>query len=425
MNITMNISNHRPTVNITLEKRRKTKEGKHNYKLWVTFKVGDQFKQRMYKTPYYATIEEHRLIMAEGKDKTKLKPLVDIRLALRRLEADVSRLIEEKSITTQEAFELNYLSGINTETLRGQFEIKILHLEAANKISSAEKYRIAINSFEEYSHPDLTFQEITIEWLNGYETWFINTEGKDAKCGSLTTVGINMRCLRHIFKTQVRAGKINEKMYPFGIGGYVIPEGEGKIKNYLDEKERKAFLKHRFNDDQDKYHDYAVFCYYANGLNFSDIFRLRKREVNYKDEIIERIRQKTKGRTKRIKLMRIILHPAMIDIIKRRSDKLDINPNSYLFPVLKDCTTEKEVFHKVRSVVKKTNGVLAAIAKKLELPITPTTYSLRHTFAYSFMQAGGTTEELQEALGHGDIRTTEAYKHGFSLKRKRKLSGKL
>lgn len=418
----------RPSVYVAIEKRRMSttgkNAGKYHIKLWVSFKVKDKWVQRPYKTGYYTTVQDFNTLWDDKNTKNLKADLKFIRRKLKALEAEANNLIDEKEITTQEAFELNFISGINTETLRGQFEIKIKHLEEANKISSAEKYAIAIKSFEEFSHEGLTFEEITPAWLNDYEAWYTNTEGKEAKCGSLTTVGINARCLRHIFKRQIRAGKISEKLYPFGMdGGYVIPEGGSSVKQYLEEDEKNAFLKYRFEDDElNKYHDYAIFCYYANGINFSDIFRIKKGDVNYQDGFISKVRQKTKGRTKKIKTLQIILHPQMLKVIKRRSDKLNINPNSFLFPELEGIETEKERFLQIRSIVKKTNKVLAKIAAALELPITPTTYTLRHTFSYSFMQQGGTTEELQDALGHGDIRTTEAYKHGFSLKRKKELS---
>jgi hypothetical protein len=38
------------------------------------------------------------------------------------------------------------------------------------------------------------------------------------------------------------------------------------------------------------------------------------------------------------------------------------------------------------------------------------------------MQLGASTDELQDALAHGTAKTTENYKHGFSIERKKKLS---
>jgi integrase/recombinase XerD len=53
------------------------------------------------------------------------------------------------------------------------------------------------------------------------------------------------------------------------------------------------------------------------------------------------------------------------------------------------------------------NNWMAVIAKKLNLPRNPSTITSRHSFSTVMKNAGASTEYIQEALGHHDIRTTE------------------
>ena len=58
------------------------------------------------------------------------------------------------------------------------------------------------------------------------------------------------------------------------------------------------------------------------------------------------------------------------------------------------------------------NRVVRSIAADHDLPhITP--HMLRHTFAVNQARAGATDRQIQRALGHQDLRTTETYLHGI------------
>ena len=49
------------------------------------------------------------------------------------------------------------------------------------------------------------------------------------------------------------------------------------------------------------------------------------------------------------------------------------------------------------------------ILKKLEIDKKVTTYVARHTFSTVLKRSGASTEFIQEALGHSNIKTTENY----------------
>ena len=64
---------------------------------------------------------------------------------------------------------------------------------------------------------------------------------------------------------------------------------------------------------------------------------------------------------------------------------------------------------------------MKSIAKDLEIKNEVTTYAARHSFATILQRSGVSTEFISEALGHGNIRTTQSYLAGFEDVNKREV----
>lgn len=426
-----------PTVNIALDKRYSNKDKKYHAKVWLTFTRWDgsekKWDQRPYKTGIFVTQKEFDSLMEnDPRKKTRVERLKEIRRKLDAHKSKAEKIIADYHITTEAKFNQYFLSDQKPESLAGQFQIKIDELKKAKKFSSAEKYETALTSLQTFFGEKVSFHECTPERLREYEQDYIgqnrDKEGKKGK-KSLTSVGINMRCFRHIFRRAIRVGIVPITIYPFGLGEdlYVIPEGEDDdTKVYLDQKEKEAFIAHCSNNEAiAELHDYAIFSYFGQGMNFSDIARLTRDKIKPHPDLqhgyISINREKTKGRRKKSKKLKIVIHSRMAEIIRKRGNK-SLDPTGYVFPILEKSMDEEGIFYRIRKLVKDTNEALVKIAKDLKLSIVPTTYTLRHTFSSQFIDLGGTTEELQEALGHAAAKTTENYKHGIVMHKKKKLS---
>lgn len=427
----------KPLVHLYCEARRLPaageNQGKGHIKIVLTFieRVNGHRKhsQKHYKTGIFCRQEDFPKII-DWEDNRYGTDIIDTRARIRPLKAR-AELIAAKHHTPRD-FETHFLSGYAVDAIAPYFEEKIGELKRANKISSAEKYRTTLNVLQEYFGADVTFDQLTAEALQGYEDWYITQdrfktnpvrrrkEPVTPRKKSLTTVGINMRNLRHIFKRVTKRGIIPSILYPFGIDGYVIPEGGDDTKQFLESHERNIFLEWRHADDKlNELHDYALFSYFAFGINLADVARLRK--VNVFKTYISIDRQKTKGRKKKMKKHTIPMHPKMQEIIRRRGIMLSVGDH-YIFPILNDQMTEEQKFYRVRDLVDRVNAVLAMIAREHNFEIKPTSYTLRHTFSFFAMEMGATTEQLQDMLAHGNSKTTESYKHGFALEIKKKFS---
>lgn len=473
-----------PTVNIALDKSYKIKTGpeagKYHAKIWVTFHRWvdgkKEWDQKPYKTGLFVTEQEFAGLMEnDPKKKTRIERLKEIRKTLDAKKWQAEDIIDRYQIIDQRKFDLYFLTNHKPELLSSHYALKVAELRNAKpkpKISSAEKYETSLKSLQEFfGTPHVTFHDCTAERLQDYEGWYVGQDKvKESskrkspraigKKKSLTSVGINLRPLRHIFKRAIKRGDISEKLYPFGLNDdqYAIPEGGGdEVKKFLDTADKDLFLEHRFTgyqcdhepcrrfyrtkpkafpvckwcrnghlvEVQDEFynelHDYAVFSYLGFGMNLADILRMRKSQLH--PEHITLIREKAKGRKKKKNKKRAIpLHSRMSDIIRRRGKKSIGIPDDFVFPVINEAMPEEERFLTIRRYVQDIDRMLAAMSKSLKWEICPTLYTLRHTFSNEFMEMGGTTAELQDALGHEEERTTENYKHGFALARKKKFS---
>ncbi len=65
------------------------------------------------------------------------------------------------------------------------------------------------------------------------------------------------------------------------------------------------------------------------------------------------------------------------------------------------------------------------ILKNLGINKKGTTYVARHTFSTVLKRSGASTEYIQEALGHSDVKTTENYLDSFEKEIKKEHASRL
>jgi integrase/recombinase XerD len=111
------------------------------------------------------------------------------------------------------------------------------------------------------------------------------------------------------------------------------------------------------------------------------------------------------------------------EIILRWGNKT-LDPESYVFPILKDGLTPKQMKTRTKDFTKRVNTGLKKVGELLGLKKL-TTYTARHTFSMMARRKGASNEFIQNALGHASMSTTETYLHGFEVEEKRAISDKL
>lgn len=85
-----------------------------------------------------------------------------------------------------------------------------------------------------------------------------------------------------------------------------------------------------------------------------------------------------------------------------------------LFPVYIDQVTDRQKHYRRNKVSTQINRALRLIAERLGFDVPGLSfYTARHTYADSLKKAGVSVEVISEALGHSDVRVTDAYLKGF------------
>jgi integrase/recombinase XerD len=111
-------------------------------------------------------------------------------------------------------------------------------------------------------------------------------------------------------------------------------------------------------------------------------------------------------------------------IIKKYGNK-PTNPNSLVFSIINDQQTAKEKHRAIQNFTRFVNEHIKALAKSVGLPADISTYFARWSFTTNSINNGASMEEMMEALGHSDMKTTKNYFGGFDERRRRELSRKL
>jgi integrase len=211
--------------------------------------------------------------------------------------------------------------------------------------------------------------------------------------------------------------KLDSSFYPFGRGKYEIPIGEGRKMALSMDTIKQIFDFESLTDPTiSEYKDLWMFSYLCNGANFSDILRLKFKNINGNE--ISFFRGKTINTTKKKKTVVAYLTDEMREIINRSGNPIRL-PDNYIFPYLCACQTLEEEFELARDVIRRTNKRMKRISDALGIPKI-TTYTARHSYATVLKRSGANIAFISESLGHSDLKTTENYLASFETEEREK-----
>jgi len=388
-----------------IDTRRIKQDNTYPVKLRITF----ERKQRYYATPYNLKEQEFERIMFS-------KRLTEAEKALKKkisaFEDKARAVIENLLLFTWQAFEKQYLANrAARDTINLAFADYANELRKAGRIGTAVSYECAQSSLNKFA-PGAKFSDVTPDLLRKYEKWMLGEAGN-----SVTTIGIYLRSLRTLFNNAIAEGLLTKDYYPFGKRRYEIPTGKN-IKKALTLKSIALIYYHQPEPGStaDMAKDYWFFMYLCNGINVKDLCLLKY--DNIKGDILEYQRAKT-ARTKReVEPIRVSLSEDAKAIIDKWGGSRK-DGNTYIFPVLSKGLTPERERQLIQQLTQVINCHMKAIAEKLEIGHEVTTYAARHSFATILQRSGASVSFISEALGHGNVNTTQSYLGGFEDESKR------
>ncbi len=395
---------------IILDTRRKKANKTYPVKLRVTY-----LRKQIYYPSRFDLLKEDFDKLFSPKPRDQYKKIL---LELISIENKAKGIIDElKGNFTWKAFDAKFLKKQSDwNSVFANYADCIKKLREDNRIGNAVSYECSLNSLKEYTEKagGLSFEDITIEFLNKYESWMLQN-GR-----SITTVGIYLRALRAIFNEAIQAGIISKDAYPFGKNKYEIPTGKnikkaltidnvGKIYHYTPENEAEAQAR-----------DFWLLSYFGNGMNIKDIALLKFRNIQGDIIVFERAKTRRSRRGNPI-IITIPLTEDVKRIIDQWGNKRRTQDN-YIFPILENGLTAERERVLIQQFTKTINKYMNRIAGTLEIDKKVTTYTARHSFSTVLKRSGASTEFISEALGHADIKTTRNYLDSFENEQKREIA---
>lgn len=215
------------------------------------------------------------------------------------------------------------------------------------------------------------------------------------------------------------------KCYPFGRRKYRIPAAKNttKVLDLSDIKKIYYYQCDPKNQSEQRAKDFWLFSYFGNGMNPKDIACLQYKNIH--DGYITFERSKTERALRSDpKPITVFITDDMQAIINRWGNK-DTSPNIYIFPIMEAGVTPLRQYELMQLLVKFINDWMKVILKNLGIDKRGTTYVARHTFSTVLKRSGASTEYIQEALGHSDIKTTENYLDSFEKDVKKEFAQRL
>jgi integrase len=436
------------TISMILDTRRIKQSRKYPVKLRVTFQRAPEY----YQTVFDLSKDEWGKLGASRISNE----LQTVRNKLKEIEKEAVTCIDNIEPFSFEEFEKNYIhshphfrqrkpkSKLIAES-SGEFDYAPFHkrfkilLEPIGKpgmisfsyityikkllqegrISTAASYQCSYMSLKKFKG-DVPFSLITPSFLAEYENWLKNQEV------SKSTVGIYLRPLRTMFNEANAEGIIiKEKCYPFGKRKYIIPTSRNikKALNLSDVEKIFFYQCSCNNDSEHQARDYWLFSYFGNGMNPKDIANLKYKNLDSDYIIFERAKTERSLRNDP-KPITVFVTDEMKKIIERWGNK-NTSPNNYIFPVLRNGLSPLRQYQLIQNFVLFINDWMKRILKNLGIQKKATTYVARHTFSTVLKRSGASTEFIQEALGHSDLKTTENYLDSFEKETKREFAQRL
>ena len=273
------------------------------------------------------------------------------------------------------------------------FDNKIKSLKKQKREGTAQTYQDTKNALKRYiGKRNVLLQDVDLKFLNGFEE-FLRTDGCNGG------IRVYMECIRALYNESIGHGYVPGEFYPFARFKadkfkYHISRLRPDVKPRGLSAEDRVKWK-RF--DPDAYPKLALtytiqnFMYYARGMNFTDMSKLKWSDV-YNGRI-SYLRQKTK---------RFIDLPISENIANILTGLPKTSDNDYIFPILDEAIhkSHTQQRNRIKKCIKKHNKDLKTIASIQGIKLNITSYVARHSYAMALLEGGEPDSVIGHNLGH-------------------------
>lgn len=308
-------------------------------------------------------------------------------------------LVKEENFTFANL--LIQTSRSKANSLQEQIQFKINALKEDKKWSTAIMYNDLLTAVNGYlKDKKIPIGKVTQDFCISFMNYLQNVR----KNGP-TTISIRMRGLSCIMQEAIQHNLVKKNP----VKSVKIPQYRRRNLDIKLDTLTKLLTatRQQVGKENFKWLNYWRAQYYANGINVTDLLRLKR--SNFIDGEIVFIRKKT------FHTSCITVH---VPFTKELNDALNeiCGGKTYILPDLDgvEPDSQKENYI-IKETAKKINEHMAEIYDILEIKDKKTvTYTARHTFATRLLRCGVPIEFVSNAMGHTNIRTTQNYFDGYT-----------
>lgn len=251
------------------------------------------------------------------------------------------------------------------------FENSLKEEKKKLKNSTYQKVKGILSKLKRYDDM-IIFSDMTLNWFERYRTHLYKIGNKK------TTVNSNIKVIKKFIRLALKSGiKI-----PCNIDDIKIGTTAG-TRTALDTPDIIKMQQFYYSEFGNKSHQlllgYFLFSCFT-GLRFADVMALDRDDVEG-------------------------------DYIQFKAEKVQKTQTITLNNAVKKLIASNKKLFVDKFANQHINRELKIIAENLGIKKTVTFHVSRHTFATSFLRAGGKIEKLQQLLGHSDLRMVMVYVH--------------
>lgn len=301
------------------------------------------------------------------------------------------------------------VSRSKANSLQDQIRYKIETLKKAKKHSTAVIYNDLLTAVNGYMNDKpIPIGRFTQDHCLAFMEYL-----KEKRGNGPTTVSIRMRNLSTIMQEAVKSSLIKKNP----VKEIKIPKHLRRNLNIKGETLYKLLTatREQIGDENYKYLNYWRAQYYGNGMNVTDLLRMKYSDLINGELVF--VRKKT------FQSSGVTVHVPFTPELNDAFNQI-CGGTEHIIPDLDGIAPESEKERlTIQKVAKNINTHLKAIYEILDIKDRKTiTYTARHTFATRLQRCGVPIEFISSALGHTSIRTTQDYFDGYTPEQRKKTA---
>lgn len=241
---------------------------------------------------------------------------------------------------------------------------------------------------ERQKEKDRSFAAFTKEDHQKYERLVSNN-------ASTSTISHYLRTYYRIWNLAIKEGYCKREEHPSNFIKFHAYQRIKTCKRSIKQDLLQQIINIEFAPSTRIYRSHLLlqFMYYARGINFGDMCKLKRRDIV--NGTIHYVRSKNHREYD------YTLHPKAMDVVEYFKTSPQQSDAGYLFPIINSAhNTPRKIDIRIHSTLKDFNEDLKAMAESTGRERAFTSNSIRHAFATHLRNNNVTISIIKDALGH-------------------------